>query len=463
MLYNERRQLDSEMDALFDALLESQQYRLQRIEKIASHGHDVKELLSRHRDETPADAPDVLARQYFANAILGRINRKTAIGKWSRLQNKEMVSLEEVLGSFDLFALSGKREDLTGVSDEFDRLAEEIRQEDKFEELTIREKAIHVARFLRARELVGNSALGTIDYHALRNNYLSMALFTPPHTSLPLQTAAIYCAVARRLGIDARPSNYPQHVHVVITAPRDVSLDGAPRNPSSSDEVETMHMDPWHGSEEIAAQSLRSRLVLMGTPRHQIDQQLGGATYFEVAQRTARNIMVSVQEARRADAEGDSDDDNPQREGAWYSMLWALMILGGNNLNAALQQRRHCLPYLQRHVQQYNPEDLGLIQEFAMPLFADRETRVQDFDDLSRYIMAVRAADGNRPPPSPRDSPATHAVQYKIGTAFTHKRYGYAGVVIGWDAQCAAEQDWIRDMRVDSLPRGRSQPFYNVL
>jgi F-box protein 21 len=222
-------------------------------------------------------------------------------------------------------------------------------------------------------------------------------------------------------------------------------------------------MDPWHGSEEITAQSLRSRLILMGTPQHQVDQQLGAATYFEVAQRTARNIMVSVQEARRADAVPDSDDDNPQREGAWYSMLWALMILGGNNPNAALQQRRHCLPYLQRHVQQYNPEDLGLIQEFAMPLFADKETRVRDFEDLSQYVMAVRAADGNIPPPSPRSTAEPRAVRYQIGTAFTHKRYGYAGVVIGWDAHCAAEQDWIRDMNVDSLPRGRSQPFYNVL
>jgi F-box protein 21 len=451
------------MDTLFNALLETQQYRLQRIEKIANHGHDVKEMLLRHRDDTPAEASDVLARQHFANAILGRINRKTAVGKWLRLQNKEMVSLEEVLGSFDLFALSGKREDLTGVAEEFDRLAEEVKQDDKFEGLSTRLKAIRIAEYLRARGLVGNSALETIDYHALRNNYMSMALFTPPHTSLPLQTAAIYCAVARRLGIDAKPSNYPQHVHVVVTAPRDVSLDGAPKNSGSTSEPEIMHLDPWHGSDEIPAQQLRSRLILMGTPQHQIDQQLGASTSFEVAQRTARNIMVSVQEARRAEPATDMDDDYPEREGAWYSMLWALMILGGNNTNAALQQRRHCLPYLQRHVQQYNPEDLGLIEEFAMPMFVDKEARVRDFEGLWEYIMAVRAADGNKPPPSPRDSPATRAVQYRIGTAFTHKRYGYAGVVIGWDAKCAAEQDWIRDMRVDSLPRGRSQPFYNVL
>jgi F-box protein 21 len=459
-LYKERRRIDFETEKLFEALLNTQQHRLQRIETIANHGDDVRELLLVHQDETPDDAPDVLARRHFANAILGRMNRKVALEKWSRLQRQEMVSLEEVLGSFDLFAMSGKSARLHDIAKEFDYLAREIREEDpKFNDLSIRARAIRVAEYLRKKGLVGNSALETVDYHALRNNYISMALFVPPHTSLPLQTAAIYCAVARRLGVNAKPSNYPQHVHVVVEAPRGTTLDGKPKLPDSAGELEIMHLDPWNTNEEIPEQQLRQRLLLMGAPSHLLHQHLGAATTIEIVQRTARNIMNSVQEARRSEPQpGDNDDEHPEREAAWYSMLWALMVLGGAN---ALQQRRHCLPYLQRHVQQYNPEDLGLIQDFVIPMFADKDLR--DLEDLSRYIAAVRAADRNLPPPSPRDSDATRAVRYEVGTAFLHKRYGYAGIVIGWDAQCAAEQDWIRDMRVDSLPRGRTQPFYNVL
>lgn len=37
------------------------------------------------------------------------------------------------------------------------------------------------------------------------------------------------------------------------------------------------------------------------------------------------------------------------------------------------------------------------------------------------------------------------------------------GVIIGWDSICSAEEDWIVSMGVDTLARGRTQPFYEVL
>lgn len=42
-------------------------------------------------------------------------------------------------------------------------------------------------------------------------------------------------------------------------------------------------------------------------------------------------------------------------------------------------------------------------------------------------------------------------------------RYGYTGAIIGWDPQCHMGEGWIRSMNVDGLPRGRQQPFYNVI
>ena len=54
-------------------------------------------------------------------------------------------------------------------------------------------------------------------------------------------------------------------------------------------------------------------------------------------------------------------------------------------------------------------------------------------------------------------------VEFKIGQHFQHKRYGYEGFIIGWDFMCSADARWIYQMRVDDLPRGREQPFYNVM
>lgn len=463
-LYNERQRIDRDAAKLFDELLASQQHRYSRIEDIAACGDDVREMLIRMRDQTPDDTEDVLARRFYAAAILGQMNRTIALDKWSRLQRQQMVSLEDVLGAFDLFAVDSGCSDLHYIHQQLDRLADAVRSEtSEFDELPIRRQAICVATYLRDHGLVGNPSRE--QYHALRNNYISLALSQEPHTSLPLQTAAIYCAVARRLGINARPSNFPQHVHVVVEAPRDRTLDGVARIPRPDAEPDTMHLDPWHTNEEIPLQQLRERLTLMSAPLNLQHLHLGPASTIEIVQRTARNIMTSVQEARRLTEEDLAPTANgeasqvPEVEAAWYSMLWAFMILGESSVVSALHRRRQCLPYLISHYQQHYLEDIGLIEKLLVPMFENEAEHTV----LLRSIAAARAADANLPPPSPRNTEAARAVQFPIGTFFIHRRYRYEGLIIGWDVRCEANATWISQMNVDSLPRGRTQPFYNVV
>lgn len=455
-LYNERQRTDTEALRLFDEMLLTPQYRLQRMEKVSNMGYDVKDLMLRLLKQTPDDAEDVLARRYHANAILGQLHRGTAIEKWTRLQNRQMVALEEVLGAYDLFVLAGKRGDLSDISRELDRIAECVRSQDMdFEDLSIRTKAQAVARWLRSAQLVGNP--NTEEYHALRNNFISIALFDEVHTSLPLQSVAIYCAVARRLGIDAKPSNYPAHVHAVIQAPYDQTLDGRPKtSQSDDDEREIMHMDPWRSSDEVPREPLALRLSQMGAPTAQHGYFLGATSTLEVALRTGRNIMNSVQEARRG---RNSDPRAPDIEAAWYSMLWSMMILGdGNSAATADHRRSQCLPYLLQQYQLHFPEDLGLIEKVVLPMFiGEREHPL-----LTDLVTTARRADDIKKAPSPRGQNTTR-VSYRIGQYFEHMRYGYHGFIVGWDLRCGAEDNWIREMGVDRLPKGREQPFYNVV
>jgi F-box protein 21 len=427
------------------------------MEKISKMGYDIKDLMLHLLNNTPDDAEDVLARRYHANAILGQLHRGTAIEKWNRLQQRQMVALEEVLGAYDLFVLTGNRGDLSDISRELDRIAERIRaQEEDFEELSVRKKSLAIARWLRAEQLVGNP--NEEDYHALRNNFISIALFDEVHTSLPLQSVAIYCAVARRLGVNAKPSNYPAHVHAVIEAPSDRTLDGKPRTPQPEEEAEIMHMDPWRSSDEVPRAPLSLRLSQMGAPIAQHPHFLGATSTLEVALRTGRNIMNSVQEARdrqRGIAHGSLV---PDIEAAWYSMLWSMMILGDGSQASAVHRRKQCLPYLIEHYQSHFPEDLGLIENTVQPLFnGEREQPI-----LMHVITTARKADDNQKAPSPRGENTSH-VSHKIGQQFQHRRYGYSGFIIGWDLRCGAEDRWIHQMRVDDLPKGREQPFYNVV
>lgn len=458
LLYNERARIDREASALFDQALLTQQHRYARMAEIAGHGYDVKDLMLRLRNDTPNHADDVLARRYYANAVLGQIHRATALEKWTRLQHRQMVRLEEVLGAYDLFVLSGQNGDLSDIDKELDRLAEQVREHNAdrdFDNLSVRRKAGLVAEYLRGVGLLANSS--PENYHALRNNFLSMALFGKQRTCLPLQAVAIYCAVARRLGIIAKASNYPQHVHAVIEAPSGMTLDGKHIMVLQGAEPELMHMDPWRSHEEVPGEQLRLRLLQMGAPAHQHAQHLAATTSLDLCLRTGRNIMASVQEAR----ERHRDSDNlsgPDIEAAWYSMLWSMMILGDNTNASTLHRRRQCLPYLVEHFQALFPEDINLVEKYLPAMFeGEREHTI-----LVHLINERRTDDRYKKAPTPR-TPECQNVKHRIGTHFRHKRYDYEGVIVGWDRRCSAEQRWIEQMRVDELPRGREQPFYNIV
>ena len=455
-LYNERRKIDQKALDKFNELLKTQQHRIQSIEDVSNDGYDVKDLLLRLRDKTPEEAEDVLARRYYAGQILGQVHRKTALEKWTRLQKKQMVRLEEVLGAYDLFVLNGRKGDLRDIDEEFDRIANVIRSADsEFDSLSTREKSLEIARYLRSENLVGNP--NEDDYHALRNNFISMALFDDVHTSLPLQSVAIYCSVARRLGVDAKPSNYPAHVHAVIEAPSDRTLDGKYKTAAQDTEPEIMHMDPWRSAEEVPREHLTLRLSQMGATPAQYNTHLGASQTLEIALRTGRNIMYSVQEMRDRQRGTTQRTMYPDIEAAWYSMLWSMLILGDPSSAATLHRRRQCLPYLVEHFQAHFPEDLALVEKHIVPMFGgEGEHRV-----LMHLITENRTADQNAKAPCPRGE-ATK-VEFKIGQHFQHRRYGYEGIIIGWDSTCSADPRWIHQMRVDDLPRGREQPFYNVM
>lgn len=458
-LYNERRRTDKQAMEIFEELLKTQQKRIERMEEISKMGYDVKDLLMRVRDGTPDDAEDVLARRYWAGAILAQIHRTTAVEKWSRVHKRQMVRLEEVLGSYDLFVLAGRKGDLHDIDAEFDRIARAIRERDpEFEDLTIRQKAVQIARWLRSEELVGNP--DEDNYHALRNNFISIALFDEVHTSLPLQSVSIYCAVARRLGVNAKPSNYPHHVHAVIEAPPDTTLDGKPRTSAHSEEIETMHVDPWRSADEVPRDQLTLRLSQMGAPTATHGHHLGATSTLEIALRTGRNIMNSVQEARERAVGGMHRQPSfPDIEAAWYAMLWSMLILGDGNGPASLHRRRQCLPYLAEHFQSHFPEDLSLVESMILPMFhGEREHHV-----LTSLVNTLRAADRNAKAPCPRSKSAEQNVLNRVGQVFQHKRYGYEAFIIGWDYKCSADDNWIERMRVDQLPNGREQPFYNVV
>lgn len=53
--------------------------------------------------------------------------------------------------------------------------------------------------------------------------------------------------------------------------------------------------------------------------------------------------------------------------------------------------------------------------------------------------------------------------QFRLGQKVRHRVIGYRGVVCGMDPVCCESDQWAETAGVDELPRGRNQPFYQVL
>lgn len=463
-LFIHRFQKNKETRRLLDTLLESQQGRTKYITEIAGFGYDAKDVLLQEC-ACPKDAEDALARKYYANAILERIQREMVIKVWQNLAKGGHVSLERALGGFDMFARTGPTVDFDYMSQDLDDLAcSVLRRHTDFREQSTRTKASWLASVLAD---LGFKGVSDRSYRALRNSFIGLAVNVPPHESLPLISVAIYCAVASRLGLDARPCGFVFHVYCIVSAPKNYTLD-AKYKPTSSDEVETMYLDPFRSSEEVPLSNLQDQLRTYGIPSSEYERYLSHATTREMTIRTARNIISSVQTIRETERGNFGILSNwldayPDMDSAFYGTIWAMLILGpydeeNNGLANVSSRRRQYLPYILEHFQAHYPWDITLLERHLIPLFENQPEGTR----LINFARSMQNEDSRPKVPKTR-SPTGSSVVFRVGQLFKHQRYHYEGVVTGWDTSCEAGEEWIEQMGVDRLANGRGQSFYHVL
>lgn len=416
---------------------------------IAEHfKYDAKDLLLRLL-RTPDDVDDVLARRYYSDAVLGLVHRTKALEIWDNMQYQDFPSLEEPLGAFDLFVEGGRDTDIDHLNLALNNVVDDIRQHNpNIDELDYQDKAVAITKRLRQRQLVGSSEH---DYHLLRNNFLCLALTGDYKTSLPLQSVSVFCCVAQRFGIQAWPCNYPFHIHAVVESPRHTPL----RETRSTLELNSgvVWMDPWRNDNIISQQTMRSQLNAMSvTSEEVIYSYLSPAQTKDMVLRTGRNIMRSVNDAR--EHREDIGEQEVDADAAFYSFLWSILLVGPNNT----RERQNYVPYLLEHFKQHFPEDVGLIEDYVIPLYNGHPAQHQ----LVALVEEHRVNDRNAKPITPRDEQCA-TVKFKIGQYFRHLRYHYVGIIVGWDPSCRAGEQWISQMGVTDLPGGRNQSFYHIL
>ncbi|KAJ1329024.1 F-box protein 21 [Microdochium nivale] len=315
LLFVERKLQDKRFASAFDRVLSRQDGRIDVITQITGRGEDARDLMERYRlAETTGgindDNDDSLARTYWANEILGSINRAQALREVTHVltaasrrrwrsagrdrQQQQDYPLIKVLWAIDYFVAESPPETLPQMLTHLDNIAAGFRAEypgcfpsspsspggQESRRTSHRQRALSLAEFVRAHDLVGVRSPET--YHDLQNSLVSVALCERDHPALPLISHAIYCALAERVGLAAGLTNTPRHVYVTVRAPEGATLDdddedgyddGAPQkgratsNSSTSasagaqdeDELDpsrTMFLDPFHHKEEVPLSQL---------------------------------------------------------------------------------------------------------------------------------------------------------------------------------------------------------------
>jgi F-box protein 21 len=472
--YASRRILERQVDRLVNGMVANARGRIEKMEMIVNidtailQGNrnlwDVKDALLKHVN-CPDDADDVLARRFWAQATIDRLHRARAVGIWAGVKDgTENWPLERVLAAYDMFATGGLEDaDCADVSEALDDLAKSFtRDHPTHDEWTTRERARTLAHYLRS---LGFRGTQDVFYHNLPNNFIVHALQDPDHPALPIICVSIYCGVARRLGIQASPCGFPMHVYAVIEATNAISLDGGALPSLSLDPTpQRMYIDAFRPEVEVPLSHLTAQLATMGgAASHQT--YLGPASDNEIILRTSRNIMHSVRVAQnRPSRDGIFTDTEgwPDMDVSLYAALWVSVLFRDDADTDWAEQRRrmrHQLPFLCELFQNYFPWDVALFEELVLPLLAG----LPEFGNMVQILRVVRAGDEMAKPVVKRGPHTRGVVEHKVGRVFRHRRFRYMAVVVGWDVKCDASEEWVAQMGIDRLERGREQSFYHVL
>jgi F-box protein 21 len=347
-----------------------------------------------------------------------------------------------------------------------DEYSQEIRLEStEFDSKTTRQKCLLILNYLRAHDLTGLQT--EQDYRNLRNNFIGIAVNSEPHSSLPLISTAIFCSVAQRLGVDAAACSFPFHVVAMVRPPTGLTLDGTAVQKAAA----PMYLDPFSSSAEIALSDLVRRLEQIRVSSALYGDYLSASSVEEIVLRTGRNIINSVQDLHQRNLTrqtlANANDwapisSFPDLESAFYSALWASLLLGippdGDGPGFSMR-RREFLPHIIEQFESNFPTDVSLIEAYILPLF--RSTG--EYAQLRESIRVTRSVDAMPKSVKRRSKEVSQRVRYRIGQVFTHKRYHYQAVITGWDMECGADELWMHRMRIHELSRGKQQSFYHVL
>lgn len=495
-LFTVRLQRNRRIGQLLEDIIASRVSRLQKTEEICQYGYDAKDFLL-SQCKIGDDADDVLARRFYSCNVLDSIHRSIAIGEWAKYQKHAAridsdnmtqterlrcgMQLERALGAFDMFVLHDNEGDMDEICDMLDTLIQDFRTAHHgVDDMTTRGKALALASWLHHNNITGmENESETFRY--LRNCLIGRALKDDQHPSLPIISAAIFSALAERIGVEAYCCALPSHVHAVVLSPEGLSLDGQPLDEDETEQRQKMFLDPYGSDSEVPLEHLHAYLYRLGAHLGRDSMLVPNATDL-IVMRTAQNIRASFTSFRTIERpvaelipliELRRGDWARNLQPALYSMIWASIMMvpvlpENEDVRWDWQQDvRDLINYFY----EYFPEDAWLVEKYVCPMydtFSAPGRRQNTWELPSKrvrdQIRNIRQVDSSERAPRRRSDLTTSIpVKYRVGQVFKHKRYDYYGIILGWSVDGVSEsQGWDGD-NLGWTSNRTAQAFYRCM
>ncbi|EFQ31792.1 F-box domain-containing protein [Colletotrichum graminicola] len=431
-----RKKRHAKVVNLFNGILATKHGRVKKFEEICTLGDDAKDFLLT-QTQTPDTADDVLARRYFSNAILASIRRGAAVRIWDDLRNEEVLEplrpdqvpkvvpgrLERALAAFDMFVIQDDVGDVNDVSRVLDRLAVDFRNSHSdFDSLCIREQSLALNRWLKSNNLTGMIDPET-NYRNLRNCLIGHVLRDEAHQSLPMVSAAIFCCIGERLGLNAHCCALPGHVLAMVFATRETTLDGS-RVTDPSRPIERMYLDPYGSDTEFSKETLRHFVAQVGWHSLDVDTMAPAAVSTMIG-RLAHNIrhtnlFLASQDVSVETLAGLGTGTALQNlELSVYAAAWATALLDPGafvDVTSHFALRFNSLRF----------DDAWLVEKIYITHPQPNGNIFLAAPNLEYILRLIRQADEQEPV---LREPQVN-MEFKTGSVVRHRRYGSIGVVI---------------------------------
>lgn len=454
LMYLERRRIDLEtLDILFKIVTERGDRRLERAREVNTtfsfDAWNALEIAANYplpetfrepgAPEQRHAPPHAVPIRFWAQMLLGAIARSDAVRTWGELiSNDTPQALELSFACVSSFFVYPPMKVLS-----------------QLDELAVLCKAYFIERQipLDPAEFTSDSGkLGLVcssicdflwscgfeaadgqRFHLLQNRFPHLFLTTHKAT-IPISLVYVFVCIARKMGITAAPVDFPTRVLAVVSSPDpDVSEFFVDVFGSRTQAILTLHDDIPHF------------LIQAGITTTSMLRWISPASSTSMLVRASRNVLASVY-------------DFPVAAGAVPEVVLHTAFYASLVINVIFLNNHRYLLNIMKHINWFLLDLLPVLVDSLTPLL---NPHLQE--QLTTHCKAIMEDEKEAATTSHPRSTLTQRVKFFVGMVFKHAAHGYVGYVYGWDPSCAAAEDWIREMGVDSLSRGRHQPFYHAL